>query len=40
MQYIEAQMKQLEEKAKHIRRTIIQMLAKAGSGRKHGIAVE
>jgi transketolase len=36
MQYIDTQIKQLEEKAKHIRRLIIQMLAKSGSGHPGG----
>lgn len=36
MQYINAQIKQLEDKAKRIRRLIIQMLAEAGSGHPGG----
>jgi len=36
MQYINAQIKQLEDKAKGIRRLIIQMLAEAGSGHPGG----
>jgi transketolase len=36
MQYSDNQIKELEEKAKHIRRLIIQMLAKAGSGHPGG----
>jgi transketolase len=36
MQYSEAKIKELEEKAKQIRRLIIQMLAKAGSGHPGG----
>jgi len=36
MAYTEAQIKELEEKAKQIRRLIIQMLAKAGSGHPGG----
>ncbi len=36
MQYSDTQIKQLEEKAKQIRRLIIQMLAKAGSGHPGG----
>jgi len=36
MQYSDSQIKELEEKAKQIRRLIIQMLAKAGSGHPGG----
>jgi transketolase len=36
MQYNDSQIKELEEKAKQIRRLIIQMLAKAGSGHPGG----
>jgi len=36
MQYTQAKIKELEEKAKRIRRLIIQMLAKAGSGHPGG----
>lgn len=36
MQYTDTQIKELEEKAKQIRRLIIQMLAKAGSGHPGG----
>jgi len=36
MQYSDAKIKELEEKAKEIRRLIIQMLAKAGSGHPGG----
>ena len=36
MQYTESQIIELEAKAKHIRRVIIQMLAKAGSGHPGG----
>ncbi|MCG8430326.1 MAG: transketolase [Candidatus Omnitrophica bacterium] len=36
MTYTDAQITQLQEKAKHIRRLIIQMLAKAGSGHPGG----
>jgi len=36
MQYIDNQIKELEEKAKQVRRLIIQMLAKAGSGHPGG----
>lgn len=36
MQYSEAQIKELERKAKQVRRLIIQMLAKAGSGHPGG----
>lgn len=36
MQYTDAQIKELESKAKQIRRLIIQMLAKAGSGHPGG----
>ena len=36
MQYSESQIKELEAKAKNIRRLIIRMLAKAGSGHPGG----
>ncbi len=36
MQYSDAKIKELEAKAKQIRRLIIQMLAKAGSGHPGG----
>lgn len=36
MQYSESQIKELEEKAKQIRRLIVQMLARAGSGHPGG----